>query len=138
MLVWVSVPGEDPSEGPNPWECNVSVSWDSSPVENTLGAVGHWECAMAPPDIEIQLTIYRITSGKKQFFAQDRPQMWEDPGEGVGHIASSTAPFMPECDSGQIYQIRVWGRTWDAFTRKTNFVGKAYDGHTEVCPGRHD
>ncbi len=52
--------------------------------------------------------------------------------------ASGEWPSITQCKAGSHYQIRVWGRTWDAFTKKTNFVGKAYDGHTEECPAEQE
>ncbi len=122
--------GADPSEGPNPWGCRVWVSWEHS-VTNYLGAVGHWECAIAPPDFELQVSLFLVVGGRKQLVDQSKPKPWNYPGE-IGPVRSGMSEGW-DCSEGSYYQIRVWGRTWDAVTKKTNFVGKAYDGHTEQC-----
>jgi len=39
-----------------------------------------------------------------------------------------------ECVEGATYAAYVWGRTWELWNSETNWVGEAYDGHTEICP----
>jgi DNA-binding NarL/FixJ family response regulator len=94
-------------------------------------------CHTAPPDIEIQVAVYLVINGVKEFIAQSKPQRWRYPGI-LGPTGSQTSAFTISCTPQATYQIRVWGRTWDAFTRKTNFVGKAYDGHIATCNSHID
>jgi hypothetical protein len=116
------------------------VSWKHE-WSNWIGGIGHWNCAEAPPYLEEQVAIFVIVGkGKtatKSLVGQSKGQVFKYPGyEGV--TEGATHIYKVECKTGERYQVRAWARTWDAFTGKTNWVGKSYDGHTEKCPAKID
>jgi hypothetical protein len=125
--------GDDPNSGENPWHCHVWVSWGhGTHLNNYLNVHGHWHCQIAPPDIEIQIKLLRDVNGKYVLEGKWK-KVWPYPGE-LGPVGSELIEG-ESCYEGSIYEAFVWGRTWNAWSNKTNWVGSEYDGHTEECDG---
>jgi YD repeat-containing protein len=124
--------GPDPSSGSNPWGCTAWVSWGHGLHLNEYLAVhGHWECAIAPPDLEIQIALLEVVNGKYKMVDFSK-YVWKYPGE-EGPTGSEYYKGWT-CNANVQYQAWVWARTWDAWTDKTNWYATAEDGHKDVCP----
>lgn len=123
--------GPDPEHGPNPWGCKVWVSWGHY-FNNELGVHGHWRCAEAPADIEVEIALLRIVKGSYEL-EFERVHVWHYPGE-LGATGSEYY-YHEACYEGDEYQAWVWGRTWNEWSKETNWYASAIDGHPEMCPG---
>jgi hypothetical protein len=123
--------GTDPSHGPNPWRCSLWVSWGHGLHFNEYLAVhGHWKCAIAPPDIEIVVSLLIDDHGKYKTVEEGK-QVWHYPGEYGATGSEYSKGWL--CEANDWYQAWVWGRTWEAWTNETNWYATAEDGHPEQC-----
>jgi YD repeat-containing protein len=123
--------GTDPSHGANPWQCRIWVSWGHGVHWNEYLAVhGHWSCAIAPPDIEVVISLLQNDHGKYKT-VEEAKHAWAYPGE-VGGVGAELAQGWT-CEAGAWYQAWVWGRTWDAWPKETNWYATAIDGHEDQC-----
>lgn len=125
--------GPDPEHGRNPWGCKVWVSWGHGLHLNEYLAVhGHWSCSIAPADIEIEIALLEVVRGK-YVMAHHARHSYTYPGEGVGPTGKDFSKGWT-CTANKWYQAWVWGRTWDAWTKKTTWYATAEDGHWDQCP----
>ncbi|HTA35409.1 MAG TPA: RHS repeat domain-containing protein [Solirubrobacteraceae bacterium] len=123
--------GADPAHGPNPWGCYVWASWKHY-FNNRIGIDGHWACAVAPADIELQVALLHVVNGK-YVVEETAKTVLDYPGSGGGSTGGAYSNTWV-CEEGYTYQAWVWGRTWDGFTKNTTWAATAEDGHYEKCP----
>ena len=100
-------------------------------INNYLAVHGHWECKLAPPYIEVEISLIEDVKGKWKTVEEAKKE-WEWPGE-LGKTGEEKAQGW-YCEGGAWYQAWVWGRDWDGFSKQTNWYATEEDGHEDQCP----
>jgi YD repeat-containing protein len=95
-------PGEDdPEHGTNIYKCTVWSSWDG---EGGVDLTGHYDCALVPQIMELQVRVWNTTTGK--FIVNTTGQIKDHAhGELDGEEKES-------CDNEDEYAGWVYGRVW--------------------------